>query len=64
MHRSIVGFHQDLEDHWVAELDHGHCQHTRDEPTFFPRLWVMMKEEWSERIRQILTYVLCDREVR
>jgi Protein of unknown function (DUF3565) len=49
MHRSIIGFHQDLEQHWVAELDCGHCQHTRHEPPFFPRPWVITEELRSVR---------------
>lgn len=60
MHRSIVGFHQDLEQHWVAELDCGHCQHTRHEPPFFPRPWVITEEGRLEHIGQILNCVLCD----
>jgi hypothetical protein len=58
MHRSIVGFHQDLEQHWVAELDCGHC--TRHEPPFFPRPWVITEEGRLEHIGQILNCVLCD----
>ena len=27
MERRIVGFHQDDEQHWVAELECGHTQH-------------------------------------
>ena len=62
LHRSIVGFHQDLEQHWVAELDCGHCQHTRHEPPFFPRPWVITAEGRAEHIGQILNCVLCDRQ--
>ena len=60
MHRSIVGFHQDLEQHWVAELDCGHCQHTRHEPPFFPRPWVITEQGRLEHIGQILNCVLCE----
>ena len=62
MHRSIVGFYQDLEQHWVAELDCGHCQHTRHEPPFFPRPWVIIEAGRLERIGQLLNCVLCDRQ--
>ena len=62
MHRSIVGFHQDLEQHWVAELDCGHCQHTRHEPPFFPRPWVITDSGRSEYLGQLLNCVLCDRQ--
>jgi tellurite methyltransferase len=62
LHRSIVGFHQDLEQHWVAELDCGHCQHTRHEPPFFPRSWVTTEIGRSEHLGQLLNCVLCDRQ--
>ena len=29
MDKRIVGFHQDEEAHWVAELECGHNQHVR-----------------------------------
>ncbi len=61
MHRFIIGFHQDLEQDWVAELDCGHGQHTRHEPPFFPRPWVMTAEGRAEQIGKILNCVLCDR---
>jgi Protein of unknown function (DUF3565) len=60
MYRSIIGFHQDLEQHWVAELDCGHCQHTRHEPPFFPRPWVTTETGRLEQIGQLLNCVLCD----
>ena len=62
MHRSIIGFHQDFEQHWVAELDCGHCQHTRHEPPFFPRPWVITQSGRSEHLGQLLNCVLCDRQ--
>jgi tellurite resistance-related uncharacterized protein len=57
-----VGFHQDSEQHWVAELDCGHCQHTRHEPPFFPRPWVITEEGRKQQIGQLLNCVLCDRQ--
>jgi tellurite methyltransferase len=62
LHRSIIGFHQDFEKHWVAELDCGHCQHTRHEPPFFPRPWVITASGRSEHLGQLLNCVLCDRQ--
>lgn len=56
MHRSIVGFHQDSEQHWVAELDCGHCQHTRHEPPFFPRPWVITEEGRKQQIGQLTAF--------
>jgi len=42
--RSITGFHQDAEDHWVAELDCGHFQHVRHDPPWMMRPWVVTEE--------------------
>jgi len=39
--RSIVGFHQDEEAHWVADLDCGHGRHVRHQPPFVERPWVL-----------------------
>jgi Protein of unknown function (DUF3565) len=44
LQRKVVGFHKDDESHWVAELDCGHAQHTRHDPPFFPRPWVLSEE--------------------
>jgi hypothetical protein len=63
MHRSIIGFHQDDEQHWVAELDCGHCQHTRHDPPFFPRPWVVTEDGRSAHLGQFLNCVICDRQV-
>ena len=37
---AIVGYHQDDEGHWVAELACGHGQHVRHSPPFQDRAWV------------------------
>ena len=36
-----MGYHQDDEGHWIAQLSCGHCQHVRHKPPFVERLWVM-----------------------
>ena len=41
MQRRIVGYHQDAERHWVAELDCGHNQHVRHQPPWTHRPWVI-----------------------
>ena len=38
--RRIVGFHQDDESHWVADLECGHTQHVRHDPPWQVRPWV------------------------
>ncbi len=39
--RKIVGFHQDSESNWVAELSCGHNQHVRHQPPWINRPWTM-----------------------
>jgi tellurite methyltransferase len=61
MLRSMVGFHQDSEAHWVAELSCGHGQHVRHRPPFELRPWVLSTEGRSARLGQGLECVRCDR---
>lgn len=58
--RTIVGFHQDQDSHWVADLDCGHAQHTRHDPPFFPRPWVMTAAGRGARIGTELDCGWCD----
>jgi len=44
MQRRIVGFHQDDEGHWVADLECGHTQHIRHDPPWQVREWVLTAE--------------------
>jgi len=46
--RLIVGFQQDDEGDWVAELSCGHNQHVRHRPPFRPRPWVLSPVERAE----------------
>ena len=50
MERRIVGFHQDEERHWVAELDCGHTQHVRHDPPWQVRPWVTTAEGRAEHL--------------
>ncbi|MGI9474606.1 MAG: DUF3565 domain-containing protein [Rubripirellula sp.] len=38
--RPIVGYHQDDQRFWVAELECGHFQHVRHDPPWMNRAWV------------------------
>ena len=40
MEQAIVGYHQDSEPHWVAELACGHFRHVRHAPPWTNRPWV------------------------
>jgi hypothetical protein len=61
MDRPIVGFHQDAEGHWVAQLACGHNQHVRHEPPWMSRPWVLTPEGRSSRLGVLLNCTKCDR---
>lgn len=60
MNQPIVGFHQDSEQHWVAELECGHAQHVRHDPPWMERPWVTTEEGRQSRLGQPLNCVRCD----
>lgn len=55
----IVGFHQDEEGHWVAELACGHAQHTRHDPPWQLRPWVTTEAGRATRIGVLLPCLHC-----
>jgi hypothetical protein len=59
--RRIVGFHQDEEMHWVADLECGHGQHVRHDPPWQLRPWVITAAGRQSFIGATLNCVLCDR---
>jgi tellurite resistance-related uncharacterized protein len=61
MLRAMLGFHEDAEGHWVAELACGHSQHVRHQPPFTLRPWVLTAEGRADRVGQQLDCPLCDR---
>lgn len=63
MERRIAGFHQDDEQHWVAELDCGHKQHVRHNPPWTNRPWVVTVEGRAGAIGQVLKCRKCDQGV-
>jgi len=62
VNRKIVTFHQDEEQHWVADLECGHSQHTRHRPPFEERPWVLDPALRQKRIGTELSCKLCDEE--
>jgi hypothetical protein len=62
MHQKIIGFHQDEELHWVADLACGHTQHVRHNPPWQNRPWVMTAEGRAAKLSQILNCRKCDDE--
>jgi hypothetical protein len=63
MDRHVVGFHQDDEAHWVAELDCGHNQHVRHDPPWENRPWVITSEGRDSRLGILLNCVKCDQNL-
>jgi len=61
MQRKITGFHQDEEQHWVAELECGHNQHARHNPPWTNRPWVTTEEGRRSVLGRKLDCVKCER---
>ncbi len=61
MRREIVGFHQDQEGDWVAELSCLHNQHVRHRPPFQERAWVLDESGRASRLGAEVQCRLCDR---
>ena len=59
MRQRIVGFHQDPDGEWVAELECGHAQHVRHEPPWQVRPWVETPEGRTAMIGTALHCVRC-----
>jgi hypothetical protein len=60
MKQKIKAFHLDEENHWVADLECGHAQHTRHDPPWMEREWVTTKEGRDSRLGTELNCVRCD----
>ncbi len=60
MSQPIVGFHQDEEQHWVAELACGHNQHVRHNPPWTNRPWVVTPEGRRQALGQRLPCRKCE----
>ena len=63
MQRRIVGFIQDEQQEWIAELECGHRQHVRHQPPWFVRPWVVTEEGRQRALGQPLECRLCDQEL-
>jgi len=60
MDQPIVGYHQDEERHWVAELACGHNQHVRHDPPWMNRPWVTTPEGRAAVLGRTLNCRKCD----
>jgi tellurite resistance-related uncharacterized protein len=61
MNRTIIGFHTDDQNDWVAELSCAHNQHVRHQPPFRPRPWVLTESGRAEHLGTAIDCPLCDR---
>jgi hypothetical protein len=62
MKQAITGFHQDEEQHWVADLACGHTQHVRHDPPWQSCPWVITEEGRVSKIGNTLECKKCDEE--
>ena len=60
MKQSIVGYHKDEEDHWVAELACSHNQHVRNNPPLVSRPWVESESGRESMLGYKLDCKKCD----
>jgi tellurite methyltransferase len=60
MKRKIIGFHQDKQQDWIADLECSHGQHVRHKPPFFNRPWVESEAGRAGMLGAELDCVLCD----
>ena len=63
MNRKIIGFDQDDECAWRAELDCGHFQHVRHNPPLATREWVLTEQGRREKLGVKLDCKKCDEEL-
>lgn len=61
--RNIVGFHQDEQGDWIAELECGHGQHVRHRPPWEQRPWVVSAEGRRQHLGKMLRCKKCDEDV-
>jgi hypothetical protein len=57
--RKIVGFHQDEQLDWVAELECGHQQHVRHKPPWITCPWVITPEGRAAHMGYLLLCPVC-----
>jgi hypothetical protein len=60
MQQPIIGFHQDEQGAWVAELACGHNVHVRHDPPWQQRPWVLTVAGRASRLGQPLDCKKCD----
>ena len=59
----IVGYHQDEDKDWVAELSCGHTQHLRHRPPFYERPWVLTESGRASKLGHAIDCRQCEEDV-
>jgi hypothetical protein len=62
MKQKITGFHQDEENHWVADLACAHTRHVRHDPPWQSRPWVTTEEGRRAKLGMMLECKKCEEE--
>ena len=62
MKQHIIGYHQDEEGHWVADLSCGHGQHVRHNPPLVTRPWVTTPQGREAHLGTELNCKRCDED--
>ena len=60
MKHPIIGFHQDEQGDWVADLACGHGQHVRHQPPLTSRPWVLTEAGRNGRLGEHLNCLKCE----
>jgi cytochrome c-type biogenesis protein CcmH/NrfF len=60
MYQPIVGYHQDEQGDWVADLACGHGQHVRHQPPFSNRPWVLTGVGRTRHVGTQLNCLKCE----
>lgn len=60
MLQEIIAYHQDEENHWVADLACGHTQHVRHTPPWQERPWVLTEEGRNKNLGSKLNCKKCE----
>lgn len=63
LRQAITNYHQDDEQHWVAELACGHHQHVRHRPPWERRDWVTSISGRKSMLGYMLYCKLCKLEM-
>jgi len=57
--QTIVAFHLDEQEDWVADLSCGHTQHVRHRPPWTLRPWVLNEKGRSQHLGMVLLCRKC-----